>query len=208
MGRTMGPPVGFRDSSALHSAADACRCFDRDMDGNQPEYRPAPALPPVGSEQPEPFYRRHGLAFAVATGVLALVVLLGGTAVGAFAVASVVVHASHSHMFRGDGLLPAPAPQNRQGGVIRGTIVSASGKTWKVETLRSGVVTVKFTSSTMFGRPGAPKSAADFSPGDEVAVAGSRSGDTITATRVVAMPHGPHRPPSRPGSTGTPGDGS
>jgi hypothetical protein len=182
------------------------------MDGNQPEYRPAPVPPPVGP-LPEPFYRRHGLAFAIATGVLALAVLLGGTAIGVFALTSVVVQAGHSHGLRGDsvprgpGQGPAPAPQQRERGVIRGTIASISGKTWKVETLSGGAVTVTITSSTTFGRPGAPKTAADFSAGDEVAVAGSRSGGTMTATRVVAMPHGAQRPPSRPGSTSTPGDG-
>jgi hypothetical protein len=181
------------------------------MDGNQPEYRPVPAPPPVGPPQPEPFYRRHGLAFAIATGVLALVVLLGGTAVGAFAVTAAVMRVSHSQVFRGDafrgdGAPGDPAPQERKGGVVRGTIASISGGTWKIESMRGGAVTVKITSSTTFGAPGASKSAADFSPGDEVAVAGSRSGDTITATHVVAIPNGPQRPPSLPGPQ-RPGDG-
>jgi hypothetical protein len=160
------------------------------MDGNLPEH-------------PEPFYRRHGLAFAIATGVLALVVLLGGTAVGVFALTSVVVQATHSHLVRGGEVPRAPAPQSRERGVLRGTVASISGNTWRIETLRGGAVTVKITSSTTFGAPGSSKSANDFSAGDEVAVAGSRSGDAITATRVVAIPHGPQRPPSRPGS----GDG-
>jgi hypothetical protein len=162
----------------------------------------------MDGNQPEPFYRRHGLAFAIATGVLALVVLLGGTAVGVFAVTSVVVQVAHSHLVRGGGEVPrAPAPQSRERGVVRGTIASISGETWRIETVRGDAVTVKITSSTTFGAPGSTKSAADFSAGDEVAVAGSRSGDAIIATRVVAIPHGPQRPPSRPGSTATPGDG-
>ncbi|MFF1877514.1 DUF5666 domain-containing protein [Leifsonia sp. NPDC058230] len=177
------------------------------MDGNQPEYRPAPQPPPTTPAQPEPFYRQHGLAFAIATGVLALVVLLGGTAVGTVAVTSLVLHAGHSQAFRGGGIPRAPEPQQREGDVIRGTIASVSGRSWRVETVRDGAVTVKLTSSTVFGAPGAPKSAADFSPGDEVAVAGSRNGDTITATHVVAIPHELQRPPSRPGSPQTPGDG-
>ncbi|MFF1634006.1 DUF5666 domain-containing protein [Leifsonia sp. NPDC058248] len=192
------------------------------MDANQPEYRPVPAPPPVEPQQPEPFYRRHGLAFAIATGVLALVVLLGGTGVGIFAVTSVVMQVSHSYALHGEGGRRAPGPQQEQGqqqpkpqqqqqqqqrGVIRGTIASISGKTWKIETLRGGAVTVRITSSTVFGAPGESKSASDFAAGDEVAVAGSRSGDTIVASRVVAIPNGSQRPPSQPGSPATPGTG-
>ena len=58
---------------------------------------PTPPGPPYGGQAPvampgEPFYKRHGLAFAISTLVLSIVVLLGIVTAGAFAVASVVSH--------------------------------------------------------------------------------------------------------------------
>jgi hypothetical protein len=67
-----------------------------------PPQQPAPADPyaPSGSQyrgpaQPvgEPFYKRHGLAFAISTLVLAVVLLFGIAGAGAFAVGSVLFHA-------------------------------------------------------------------------------------------------------------------
>ncbi|WP_285113295.1 DUF5666 domain-containing protein [Leifsonia sp. fls2-241-R2A-40a] len=53
---------------------------------NQPPYT-SPAVVPA-----EPFYKRHGLAFAISTLVLSCVILLGLFTAGAFAVANVVTH--------------------------------------------------------------------------------------------------------------------
>ena len=74
------------------------------MDENRTE-PPASPPPQYGTPAPprsaafrddEPFYRRHGLAFAISTGVLALILLLGMVAVGTFAVASVATRAAHT----------------------------------------------------------------------------------------------------------------
>ncbi|CAM5281020.1 DUF5666 domain-containing protein [Leifsonia shinshuensis] len=54
-----------------------------------------PAGPYGGPARPvgEPFYKRHGLAFAISTLVLAVVLLFGIAGAGAFAVGSVLFHA-------------------------------------------------------------------------------------------------------------------
>ena len=201
--------------------------------GQQPQY----AQPPYGTQPNgtgphpapgEPFYKRHGLAFAISTLVLAVVVLLGIAGAGAFAVGSVLFHAgsSVSHVIRGGGQVPVhPGPgqggsqnggqsggQNgRQDegpiakGVVRGSVTKIDGSTWAITTARGASLTIETSSSTAYGAPGQTQKASDFAVGDEVIVVGERSGTTVTASRILKVSDLPLRPPSLPGSTATPG---
>jgi hypothetical protein len=68
---------------------------------------------------------------------------------------------------------------------VRGQITAISGSTWTVES-RAGIsITVIITPTTKFGTRAAPSSQSSFVVGSEVSVAGTRSGTTVTATRVV-----------------------
>ncbi|GIT79481.1 hypothetical protein LLS1_11500 [Leifsonia sp. LS1] len=202
------------------------------MDENQP----TEPLPPQHPEPPrpqaetpavapaEPFYKRHGLAFAISTLVLGVVVLLG--VVGAGTVVAVTV-VSHSVSARdrspqegprgpGDGRQDGgpgregpgqggPGAGGTQRELVRGTLESASGSEWSVTTAAGTTITVKITSSTAYGLPKQSMSASDFAPGDEVIVVGTdRSGDTVTAARILKLADIP-RPGSTPGPT--PGSG-
>ena len=191
--------------------------------GNPPT--PASAPPPAASE---PFYKRHGLAFAITTLVLGVIVLFGGAGIGAFAVGSLIGHTGStlSRMLHDGGYghhqtqpgLPAPGnpqpgepqepeqtpePGPMQRGIVRGTVSDISGSTWTVETENGASLTVETTSSTGYGIPGQSQNASDFATGDEVIIVGERNGDTITASRILKLSDFPLRPPSSPG-TATP----
>ncbi len=210
------------------SAADLLgRYSSREMDENRTAPLPPPPPPPpvpgppfIGA--PEPFYRRHGLAFAISTGVLALILLLGVVAVGTFAVASFAARAAHTVSQAKAGapgkLAPVPAPGHggngpggkgwggpAQGkGIVRGTIVSLSGSSWKITTPNGATVTVVITSDTVFGPRSSSGSAADFRVGDAVIVLGTRTGNTVTAAQIVDATSLGLRPPSTPGAPTTP----
>jgi hypothetical protein len=194
----------------------------------QPQYAPDQQRP-TDTATAEPFYKRHGLAFAISTLVLAVVLLIGIAGAGAFAVGSVLFHRgfSVSHQFADGGQLPVPTPgqggkngggQNGGGqngrhdegpiakGVVRGSVTNIEGSTWTIVTARGASLTVDTSSSTAYGAPGQSQKASDFAVGDEVIVIGERSGATVTATRILKVSDLPIRPPSVPGSTATPGN--
>jgi hypothetical protein len=180
----------------------------------------------------EPFYKRHGLAFAISTLVLSIVVVLGIVTAGALAVASVVAHVGErtiSHVLP-PGHNGAPMPGlpgqpgkgngNGNGGggggqngggtqqgrvLLRGTIASISGDTWTIDRPNGGSVEVTVTSSTIFGTPGQSASKSDFAQGDEVVVIGKGTDGSVTASRILKLAAFPTRPPSTPGSPATPG---
>ena len=202
----------------------------------QQQYAPGQQYPP-GPQRPaatataEPFYKRHGLAFAISTLVLAVILLIGIAGAGVFAVGSVLFHRgfSVSHELPGGGQLPVPGPgqggkngggQNGQNGggqngrqdegpiakgVVRGSVTKIDGSTWTITTTRGASLTVDTSSSTAYGAPGQTQKASDFAVGDEVIVIGSRSGTMVTAARILKVSDLPIRPPSLPGSTATPG---
>ncbi len=190
----------------------------------QPQYAPGPQRPTATAE---PFYKRHGLAFAISTLVLAVILLIGIAGAGAFAVGSVLFHRgfSVSHEIQGGGPVPVPTPgQGGSGGgqkgggqngrqdegpiakgVVRGSVTAIDGSTWTITTARGAAITVDTSSSTAYGAPGQTRKASDFAVGDEVIVIGERSGGTVTASRILKVADLPIRPPSLPGSTATPG---
>ncbi|MEN0085353.1 MAG: DUF5666 domain-containing protein [Leifsonia sp.] len=194
-----------------------------------PAAGPAPTGTAPAGAPPEPFYKRHGLAFAISTLVLSVVILLGLFTAGAFAVANVVTHVGERAISRvlpqgqqpgvpgmpGIPGRPGDGDENGNGGkgdgngqmghvMVRGTIASISGDTWTVDRDGGASVKVKVDSSTVFGVPGQSASKSDFASGDEVVVIGTRSGGTVTATRVLKLTGFPTRPPSTPGPA-TPG---
>ena len=191
-----------------------------------PPYDGRPVAPPA-----EPFYKRHGLAFAISTLVLSIVVLLGIVTAGAFAVTSVVARVgerviSHSQPQQpgvpgmpgrpGDGSGNGKGYGNGGGGqqdggaqqgrvLVRGTIASLSGDTWTIDRQNGASVDVKVDSATVFGTPQQSASKSDFAKGDEVIVIGKRSDGDVTAARVLKLDAFPTRPPSTPGTPQTPG---
>lgn len=202
--------------------------------GQTPPGPGAPAAPASGSAAPvvgEPFYKQHGLAFAISTLVLSIVVLLGLVTAGSFAVASVVSHLGEraiSHVMPGQGHPQPGVPGmpgrpgdgggngnggGQQGGgedqrgrvLLRGTIASISADTWTIDRESGSSVEVRVTSSTVFGTPMQSASKSDFAKGDEVIVIAKRADDSVTATRVLKLDAFPTRPPSTPGTPQTPG---
>ncbi|MDR6970091.1 DUF5666 domain-containing protein [Leifsonia shinshuensis] len=190
---------------------------------------PRPAGGP-GAVGPEPFYKRHGLAFAISTLVLSIVILLGLITAGGFAVANVAMrvgerfishsqpHQVHPAQPGVPGLPGRPGDGNgggtggKQGGgdnpsreLVRGTIDSISGDTWTLTRQNGGTVTVTVDKATAYGLPGQPATASDFAKGDEVVIIGTRTDDGVTATRVLKLAAFPTRPPSTPGAPQTPG---
>lgn len=180
----------------------------------------ASAAAPVAGE---PFYKRHGLALAISTLVLSVVVLLGLVTAGSFAVASVVSHLGGravSHVLPGHAQPGVPGMPGRpgdgggkgngggqQGGedqkgrvLLRGTITSISGDTWTIDRESGSSIEVRVTSSTVFGTPMQSASKSDFAKGDEVIVIAKRADDSVTATRVLKLDAFPTRPPSTPGT--------
>jgi hypothetical protein len=104
------------------------------------------------------------------------------------------------------GAVPGPGTNSgNQLTVVRGTITSISGSTWTVDTQRGVSLTVQVTSSTQFGTPVQAGSASDFVVGQEVIVVGSRSGDTVTADRVLDLTSFKQQLPATPGTPVTPG---
>lgn len=204
--------------------------------GVPPQQPPAQSYRPPAPQQAgpapvaEPFYKRHGLAFAISTLVLAVILLFGAIGVGAFAVSSVVFHGGSplSRLLHegGQGRQAPAQPKNpgngggqnggghggggqNQGptakGVVRGSVTKIDGSTWTLQTQRGVTLTVDTTSSTAYGAPGSSQKASDFATGDNVIVLGTRSGDTVQAIRILKLSDLPVRPPSLPGSTATPG---
>jgi hypothetical protein len=70
--------------------------------------------------------------------------------------------------------------------VLRGQITAISGSTWTVESRDGIAITVVITPTTQFGTRAAPSSQSSFNVGNQVGVAGTRTGPTtVTATRIV-----------------------
>ena len=69
--------------------------------------------------------------------------------------------------------------------VIGGGLAGLSAAT--ILASRGASVTVQVTSTTDFGTPTRSENASDFAVGQEVVVLGSRSGDTVTAVRVLGL---------------------
>jgi len=140
----------------------------------------------------ESFLQRHSIGVGVAAAVLAVVVVAGGTAWGvSAAVAStqttagaVVAPMSATHTVGPHA--GKPAKHKLHG--ARGTITAINGDSWTLHSASGTTVTVKLTSTTAFGTKKTPATRESFTVGENVGVLGKRSGDSVTATRIVALP--------------------
>ncbi|MDQ1393572.1 MAG: hypothetical protein QOF30_2549 [Acidimicrobiaceae bacterium] len=70
---------------------------------------------------------------------------------------------------------------------VRGAVTAISGETWSV-TVKGVAITVTVTPETRYGTKAAPLAATDFAVGNEVTVVGSRTGTTVSATRIAHAP--------------------
>jgi hypothetical protein len=175
---------------------------ERDDQPTQPlDYTPRSAPTDAGSP-----LRRHAVGIAVTAAVLAVIVVAGGTAWGvSAAVASTQTTASasmpaaknaaHSNAAKGS------KKAKRKAHGVAGTITAINGDSWTLHAASGSTVTVKLSSSTAFGTKKAPSTAGSFAVGDKVGALGARSGDTVTATRIVHLPLHAHTAKPTPAPT-------
>jgi len=100
--------------------------------------------------------------------------------------------------FPGGRLAPGQLP-GRIGGVI-GTVTAVGTNQFTVKAIGGGTVTVNEQSSTTYDNGGAVASSSAVTAGVRVAVAGTRSGNTISATRVIVLGAGAFGREGVPGS--------
>jgi hypothetical protein len=138
----------------------------------------------------------------VAEATVAVIALAGGVGVG-FGISD--LGGSTSPVVDS---MPAPpttaptAPQGKGEGKaqgVRGQITAENGSTWTVLSRAGKTITVVITPLTQFGTRAQPASASQVATGSQVAAVGTRSGTTVTATRVVVP-----KAAANPGGTGPP----
>ncbi|MGO4536097.1 DUF5666 domain-containing protein [Leifsonia sp. 2MCAF36] len=147
--------------------------------------------------------RRHSVGIAITAGVLAVIVVAGGTAWGVSAAvagsqttaSAPMAAASHS-----TGAKAGKHGKSKAHGAV-GTITAINGDTWTLNAASGATLTVKLSSTTAFGTKKAPSTASSFAVGDKVGALGSRAGDTVTATRIVHAPAQAHMSTSTPAPT-------
>lgn len=135
------------------------------------------------------FLRRHAVGLSIAAAALAIVVVAGGTAWGVSAAvaggdsAAPATMSTAVHAKKGGA---ASAKLKRSHGTL-GTLTAMSGDTWTIQSAAGATVTVTVGSSTTFGTAKKPTTVSSFAVGDRIGVIGARSGDSITAARVVHL---------------------
>ncbi|WP_018178101.1 DUF5666 domain-containing protein [Jongsikchunia kroppenstedtii] len=140
------------------------------------ESQPAATPPPGGS------ISRHRTA--ILTGLIGLIV--GGVIGGLIGWAATDDTSSQSSSASPTSHTSARhVPAQRAGHGVVGSITAINGNSWTVQARQGSTVTVGITSDTAFGTTKKPEQESDFAVGDKVAVVGHRSGDSITAKRVV-----------------------
>ncbi len=125
------------------------------------------------------------MAVVVVGGVLILILVGSGGASPASATTSPTTVATLAPPRAGAGA-GSSTGQHRQG--VRGEITAINGDTWTVMSEKGVPVTVDVTSTTTFGTKAKPLTASDFAVGDSVVVLGSRTGTTVTPTRIALAP--------------------
>lgn len=149
---------------------------------------PPSATPPAAP--PATFLRRHAIGVTIAAAALAVVVVAGGTAWGvsaAVAGSRTAEPAAVSTAAHG-GRMAATHRHGTHEAV--GVITAISGATWTIRSTAGTTLTVTLDASTRFGTTKIPAAASSFAVGDRVGVVGARSGDEITAKRVVQLKAG------------------
>lgn len=159
---------------------------------------PLPSVPPPPVEHPTPSWtRRHRTPLIV--GVGAVVAIGVGVGIGAAAAANQPTTGNPQALTSPAAPASTPstgsaAPKSKGHHGTRGTIVSESGTRWTVHTMSGRTLTVTITPQTKFGTKKAPATAAQFTPGKAVVIAGTVSNDAVTATRIAAPAHAPAHP--------------
>ncbi|MFE4470496.1 hypothetical protein ACFRFH_16935 [Leifsonia sp. NPDC056824] len=143
----------------------------------------------AGEPERTSFLRRHVVGLSIAAAALAIVVVAGGTAWGVSAAiaggdsAAPAAMNSAMHAKKG-GAGGSAAKQKRSHGTV-GTLTGMSGGTWTIQSAAGATVTVTVGSGTTFGTAKKPATESSFAVGDRIGVIGTRSGDSVTATRIV-----------------------
>jgi hypothetical protein len=163
------------------------------MDNHETEsFEPQPVAPAQATdrETAPSFLRRHAIGVGVAAAVLAVVVVAGGTAwgVSAAVAAAQPAPAAASAAMHGTAAAHKKAHGKRAAHGVVGTLTAVNGDTWTVKAASGNTVTVTLNSETAFGTKKAPATRGSFTTGSRVGVLGTRSGDTVTATRIVHLP--------------------
>jgi phosphoribosylformylglycinamidine (FGAM) synthase-like enzyme len=152
-----------------------------------------------GAQDRSSFVRRHAVALSIAAAALAIVVVAGGTAWGVSAAvaggdpAAPAAMNTAVHAKKGTGA----AKQKHSHGTV-GTVTTMSDGTWTLQSAAGTPIIVSVGSATTFGTTKKPATESSFAVGDRVGVLGARSGDTVTATRIVHLGTAKH------GGTATP----
>lgn len=180
------------------------------MDTNTPEntplHTPEPSSAPSQRtpDAPSSFLRRHAVGSGITAAVLAVVVVAGGTAWGVSAAVAAeqtsasapltAENASHTVADHSTAASKSKAKakakakrKHRVHGAV-GTITAISGDTWTMHAASGATVTVKLGSSTAYGTKKKPATEGSFAVGDRIGALGARSGDTVTAKRIVHLP--------------------
>lgn len=146
--------------------------------------------------------RRRTVGMGVAAGVLSLVAVAGVSAWGVSAANAGPLNASASTAQTAAHAAAATSTTAKKAHHVRGsvgTITAIDGTTWTIDTHAGTAVTVTVNGDTAYGKKGAPIAASDFSVGERIVVVGARSGDAVTATRILHLPargHATKRPAS------------
>lgn len=168
--------------------------------------QPLDHSPHASASDPVSPLRRHALGIAITAAVLAVVVVAGGTAWGVSAAVAGTQTAASAPMPAAKNASHATKsktgthPKRKAHGAV-GTITAISGDTWMLHAASGATVTVKISSTTAYGTKKTPSTASSFAVGDKVGALGKRSGDTVTATRIVHLPLSGSTPKATPAPT-------
>lgn len=93
----------------------------------------------------------------------------------------------------------APSAKHHHADGIAGQITAENGSSWTIQTKSGKQYTATINASTQFGTKATPATQQQFTVGEQVRVAGSINGTSVTATRIAE----PAAPSSSAGPTPT-----
>lgn len=160
-----------------------------------PDRREPPAELPAESPAAEDGPRRRAWLPLAAAGVAGLVIGAVGTAVvmsdgsSSSARTASTPLGSSSAVAGSTGPGPTSATNGKSANAkahgVRGVITAENGSTWTVRSAAGPTVTVTVTTKTKFGTKKAAAARSDFMVHSAVTVLGARTGDHVTARRLV-----------------------
>lgn len=155
--------------------------------------QPPPSWPPSGARKPNRATRVLGhraTGWFVAALLVGAVVGLSVALADAPTVARATVTLPSRAAVRPPSAFEAPAPATgprtfRFGNLTAGKVTAVSSSSFTVSTVSGSVVTVDEQSSTTYRSAGSSVTKASVKKGDDVFVAGSKSGSTVKASEVI-----------------------